>query len=62
MEWLQNMSNKVVCPYCHYKTEPDIEWEVVFNHFTISFKCDECKRYVRIYLKMEAYGELVKDG
>ncbi len=58
---LQDMKkNNIVCPYCHIIQEPDIAFEVVFDNFTITFKCDDCKRQVRIYLKMETYGEMVK--
>ncbi len=54
-------NNKIVCPFCHILQEADIAFEVVFKTFTITFKCNECKKQVRIYTKMEAYGELVKD-
>jgi len=42
--------------------EADIAFEVVFTNVSITFKCNECKKQVRIYVKLEGYGELVKDG
>lgn len=53
--------NKIVCPFCHVIQETDIVFEVIFNNFTIMFKCDSCKKGVRIYTKLTSYGELVKE-
>jgi len=50
----------IVCPYCHILQEADIVFEMVFESFTITFKCNSCKKDVRIYVKNTTYGELVK--
>jgi len=54
--------NRITCPFCHVIQEADIALEVVFTNVAITFKCDGCKKQVRIYVKMEGYGEIVKDG
>lgn len=51
----------IVCPFCHILQESDISFEMVFENIAITFKCDECKRHVRIYVKTAGFGELVKD-
>jgi len=52
---------RIVCPFCHILQEADISFEVVFENMAITFKCDGCKKQVRIYVKTAGYGELVKD-
>lgn len=51
----------IVCPFCHISQEADISFEMVFENIAITFKCNGCKKQVRIYVKTEGYGELVKD-
>lgn len=52
---------RIVCPYCHILQEADIAFEMVFENIAITFKCDGCKKQVRIYVKTEGYGEMVKE-
>lgn len=54
----KNQRIDIVCPYCHTYNNQDIMFEVVFNNFTITFKCEECKKMVRVYLNMESYGQV----
>jgi hypothetical protein len=48
----------MVCPFCHKYSKRDLMFEVVFDNFTITFKCEECKKTARIYLKMIEYGQI----